>query len=61
MNNECEAAINKVKYSNFLQIQKRINKSYEQLNKLNETNSIEISPVFLNLKLDELSLAFEYE
>ncbi|TYV25766.1 DUF4041 domain-containing protein [Listeria monocytogenes] len=60
-NNECEAAINKVKYSNFLQIQKRINKSYEQLNKLNETNSIEISPVFLNLKLDELSLAFEYE
>ncbi|PZG38692.1 DUF4041 domain-containing protein [Listeria ivanovii] len=60
-NNECEAAINKVRYSNFLQIEKRINKSYTQLNKINETNMIEISPEFLDLKLQELTLAFEYE
>lgn len=60
-NNECEAAINKVKYNNFPTIEKRIIKSFEQLNKMNESNRLEISPKYLELKLEELHLAFEYE
>lgn len=60
-NNECEAAINKVRYSNIEIIKKRIMRSYEQLNKMNETNSISIRPDYLDLKLSELNLAYEYE
>lgn len=60
-NNECEAAINKVKYNNFPTVEKRIIKSFEQLNKMNESNRLEISPKYLELKLEELHLAYEYE
>lgn len=60
-NNECEAAINKVKYNNFPTIEKRIIKSFEQLNKINESNRLRISHNYLELKLDELRLSYEYE
>lgn len=59
-NGECEAAISKVTYSNFDGVEKRINKSFEQLNKLNEKNGVELSYSYLELKLSELHLAFEY-
>ena len=42
-NNECEAAINKVKYSNYDSIQKRIERSYEQINKLTSVTQVSIS------------------
>ncbi|MDT2812255.1 DUF4041 domain-containing protein [Vagococcus lutrae] len=60
-NNECEAAINKVKYNNIHSIEKRIIKSFEQLNKLNSSNRLSISEMYLDLKLSELYLAYEYE
>ncbi|MBD9707707.1 DUF4041 domain-containing protein [Enterococcus faecium] len=60
-NNECEAAINKVKYSNLDIIKKRIQTSYNQLNKLNESVRVSITPEYLDLKIQELYLAFEYE
>lgn len=60
-NNECEAAINKVKYNNIQSIEKRIIKSFEQLNKLNSSNRLSISEMYLDLKLNELYLAYEYE
>lgn len=60
-NNECEAAINKVKYSNLEVIYKRIEKSFTQINNLNATNKIEITNHYLELKYDELHLAFEFE
>ena len=60
-NNECEAAINKVKYNNIQSIENRINKSFEQLNKLNQSNRLSLTNQFLSLKLDELYLAYEYE
>lgn len=59
-NNECEAAINKVKYSNYDSIQKRIERSYEQINKLTSVTQVSISYYYLNSKLEELSLAYEY-
>lgn len=59
-NVECEAAINKATYTNMPRIEKRINRSFDQLNKLNTGNSVELSQNYLNLKLDELHLAFEY-
>ncbi|WP_207695906.1 hypothetical protein DOK67_0002859 [Enterococcus sp. DIV0212c] len=60
-NNECEAAINKVKFSNIEAIKKRITNSFNQLNKLNESNKLSLTPQYLNLKLQELSMAYEYE
>lgn len=60
-NVECEAAINKVTYSNIDRIEQRIRKSYDQLNKLNDPNGIILTDQYLNSKLDELHLAYEYE
>ncbi|WP_227005239.1 DUF4041 domain-containing protein [Companilactobacillus paralimentarius] len=59
-NGECEAAINKITYSNIDRIEKRIHKSYDQLNKLNDPNGISIAPEYLDSKIDELHLAYEY-
>ena len=60
-NSDCEAAINKIKFSNLERIESRIYKSFEQLNKLNEINQVSITQEFLNLKFDELHLGYEYE
>lgn len=60
-NNECEASINKVKYNNIQSIKNRINKSFEQLNKLNQSNRLSLTNQFLSLKIEELYLAYEYE
>lgn len=60
-NVECEAAINKATYTNMPRIEKRIQRSFDQLNKLNTPNGVELSVDYLQLKLDELHLAFEYE
>ncbi|MCC4412433.1 DUF4041 domain-containing protein [Limosilactobacillus reuteri] len=59
-NIECEAAINKATYTNMPRIEKRIKRSFEQLNKLNTGNGVELTQNYLQLKLDELHLAFEY-
>ena len=59
-NIECEAAINKATFTNMPRIEKRIKRSFEQLNKLNTGNGVELTQNYLHLKLDELHLAFEY-
>lgn len=60
-NVECEAAINKVTYSNIERVQSRIQKSFDQLNKLNDPNGVAITSDYLGSKIDELHLAFEYQ
>lgn len=59
-NGECEAAINKVTKSNIETIEKRINRSFEQLNKLNESNAVRLTTEYLDSKLDEAHIALEY-
>ena len=59
-NNECEAVIDKVKYNNVESIRKRIIKSCEDLNKLNAKMQISIAPSYLDLKLQEMNLCYEY-
>ncbi len=60
-NNECEVIINKVKYSNFEMSKKRIQRSFDSLNKLYDRDAVYITYPYLNLKFDEMHLAFEYE
>lgn len=59
-NGECEAAINKVTKSNIESIKKRITRSFDQLNKLNESNGVKLTPEYLDSKLDEAHIALEY-
>ena len=42
-------------------MKKRINKSYDALNKMNQSNRVALKPNFLQLKLEELQLAYEYQ
>ncbi|WP_201525935.1 DUF4041 domain-containing protein [Psychrobacter frigidicola] len=60
-NNECDAAIANVSWNNAERMEKRIQRAFEAINKMNETNRIYISSYYLDLKLDELRLAFEYK
>lgn len=60
-NLECDMIISKVKLSNRESSVKRVNKAYDILNKLNEQNAVNITPQYLNLKLEELNIAIEYE
>lgn len=60
-NSECELTIDKVKFNNVDTMRSKILKSYEQLNKLTSKLDLSIAIKYLNLKLDELSLSYEYQ
>lgn len=60
-NVECESVIEKVKFNNIDNIRKRIEKSFTDLNKINISNKVELTYEFLNLKIEELKLAYEYQ
>lgn len=60
-NGECDASVVKVKYNNVQTMEKRIRKTYEDLNKLSQTTYCEITSRYLDLKLQELWLTHEYQ
>ncbi|MEC3966790.1 DUF4041 domain-containing protein [Flagellimonas halotolerans] len=59
-NNECDVLISKVKWNNIETIEKRIQKSYNAINRLGKSNNIEIVDTFLTMKIEELKLTHEY-
>ena len=59
-NNECDDLIDRVKYTNFDATLDRIYKSAETISKLGSIMKISISQSYLNSKVKELRLAFEY-
>lgn len=60
-NNECDSAIAKTTWKNATQMEQRIEKAYEAVNKLSETLKITISRAYLDAKRDELHLAHEHQ
>jgi hypothetical protein len=60
-NNEADACVDNVKFDNVELGEKRILKSFETCNRLGKIMSVEISRTYLNLKLDELHLAHEFQ
>ena len=60
-NNECDASIVSVKFNNIESIEKRIRKAFETLNSLGKRMTIAISPLYLELKVQELHLFHEYQ
>lgn len=59
-NNECDNVISKVRYTNFDTSLHRIEKSAEVISKLGTIMSISITRPYLDAKIKELRLAFEY-
>ena len=59
-NNECDELINCVKYNNFDATLDRIYKSAEAISKLGSIMNISITQAYLDAKVKELRLAFEY-
>lgn len=60
-NSECEYVTWKVRYNNFDSCRQRIEASYNAIQKLGTTMSIEISREYFDLKMQELHLALEYQ
>lgn len=60
-NSECDELVAKVKYTNFDAFLNRIKKSAEAISKLGAIMNISISDEYLDLKISELHLAFEYQ
>ncbi|HWI51290.1 MAG TPA: DUF4041 domain-containing protein [Symbiobacteriaceae bacterium] len=59
-NNECDAIISGVNHRNFGTLEKRIQKSRDQLDKLNTKNQISLRGEYVQLKVQELRLVHEY-
>ena len=60
-NSDCEDTISKVKYNNYEMSVKKIRQSAESIEKLGKMMSLYITSNYINSKIDELHLAFEYQ
>ncbi|MCZ7555765.1 MAG: DUF4041 domain-containing protein [Bacteroidia bacterium] len=60
-NNECDYCVDNVKFNNMDSQEKRIEKSFETLNKLGRIMNAKITDAYKKLKYEELFLAFEYQ
>lgn len=60
-NNECDVLINKVKFNNVDRIKDQIKKSAKAIDKLNIRNKITIFQSYIDLKIEELELVYEYQ
>ena len=59
-NGECDELVSKVKYNNFEAYVKRIESSNKAISKLGKVMNVAITEQYMKLKIDELTLAFEY-
>jgi hypothetical protein len=60
-NGECDAAVAKVSWNNIGNMEARIEKAFEAINKLGATHQIVITKDYYDLKVEELRLEFELE
>jgi len=60
-NDECDAIIEKVKFSNIEVIENRIRTFFEDLNKLGNLTQVKIVSKYFNTKVEELYLFYEYK
>lgn len=60
-NNECDYCVDNVKFDNIQLGEKRIRQSFDACNRLGRVMTVRLSEHYLDLKLDELRLAHEYQ
>ena len=59
-NGEADALITKVKWNNINQIRERLNKSFNTLNALGKSQTVEITQEYFDLKIKEILLEYEF-
>lgn len=59
-NGECDATVSTVKFNNVQKMETRIRKAFDAVNKLGESKRTRLTDEYLNLKLEELFLVYEY-
>ena len=59
-NGECDASIAKARFNNVVALEERIRTAFEAINKLTETQHCAIAAAYLELKIEELRLAYEH-
>lgn len=59
-NNECDAAIANTRWNNVIAMEKRVDRAVTQIDKLNASNNLVITPAYAELKRKELLLTHEY-
>ena len=60
-NNECDNIITKATFNNIDQCKQKIEKVFDDLNELTDTQDVSIKHSYLDLKIEELYLKYEYE
>ena len=60
-NSECDEAVGKVKFSNYEASVKRIDTSRNAISKLGKMMGVSITDQYYRMKIEELTLAFEYQ
>jgi vacuolar-type H+-ATPase subunit I/STV1 len=60
-NNECDYCVDNVKFDNIELGEKRIRQSFDACNKLGRVMTVQLSDRYLQLKVDELQLAHEFQ
>jgi hypothetical protein len=59
-NGECDSAISRLRATNYQAIEDRISRAFTAINKLGAVQACELSPQYLELKIDELRLSHEH-
>lgn len=59
-NGECDSAISRLRATNYQSIEARISRAFTAINKLGAVQACELSPQYLELKIDELRLSHEH-
>ncbi len=60
-NGECDSCIAKVDWNNVVRMEERIKKAFETINKLGDSNNSKIQKEYLDLRIKELLLTYEYK
>ncbi len=60
-NGECDAAVMRVRYNNLHTLERRVQADFEAINKIGASKQCRLTAEFLDLKLAELHLVFEYQ
>src|SRR5207248_2154281 len=60
-NGESDAAVAEVNWNNISKMEQRLRKAFDDINELGSVMHVSLSTRYLDLKIDELRVAYEYE
>jgi len=60
-NDECDVLVGKVKFNNITAYTEKIRRAFTRLNEMNSKSCVRLTEDYLQLKIEELQLAYEYQ